>query len=307
MTKNTQLLLEELKRQGIPYELINSELNTFRYQAHDGAWHYMCGMISEYLPASSYIICKEKYLTYQMFINLDIPTPATINLNNYSDDFLNEYSPLVLKPGDSAHGRGIVMNIINKKMLMSAVKNSEVSTDNILLQQQVEGIDLRMLLIGGHLVSTVERRPANVIGDGHHNISQLIKIENERPEREYHGTSKLRQISIEACNSYLSRPELNHIPKDGVSVRVAGPANQSLGGSVHQAAHHITDEISRRAITIARHINAPIAGVDCILTPNGDCYFIEINASPGIGIHDDNFWGIKDKSYEHYARWLVSH
>ncbi|MDQ3093661.1 MAG: ATP-grasp domain-containing protein [bacterium] len=307
MTRNTELLLEEFKRCGIDYEIIWSELNYFHFKAKDGKWHIMCGMVSDHMPATSHILCKEKYLTYKLFLELGLPTPATIYFTDCTDEFLTSYSPLIIKPSDSAQGRGIKLNITDVNGLNKAVKDTGVPESSVLLQQQIEGADLRLLIIGGKLISAVERRPTQVIGDRKHTVRELIYLENQRPEREDRGTSRLRQISMEACKSYLTESGFQQIPNMNEAIRVSGPANQSLGGSVHPASDLMTDKIKTQAESIAQHINAPIAGVDCILNSNGEHYFIEINSSPGIGIHDDSFWGTNDKSYEQYAQWLFEH
>ncbi len=162
-------------------------------------------------------------------------------------------------------------------------------------------------MVGGDIVSAVELRPAQVIADGRSTVDILIKNENKLAKRNTRNTGTLRPISASASQTYQGNDGLKQVHASGEAIRVCGPANQSIGGTVHDADHLITKVIKEHAEKLARFLHAPVIGLDCLLEESGEHYFLEINASPGLGIHNDEYWGTNADSYGQYARWLYKH
>jgi len=82
-----------------------------------------------------------------------------------------------------------------------------------------------------------------------------------------------------------------------------GPSNQSLGGRIVDARDSISPELDAQVTDLTSYLKMPIAGVDVILGSHQH-YFIEVNASPGIWIHDDNFAGVTSGCFKAYAKLL---
>lgn len=307
LTGSTRRMLKEFKALNIACEVVDGQINIIKYRTKAGNWRQLKGMLSEGLPLFSKMICDDKWWTYKLFIDQKIPTPAShyYHKKNAALDFIHQTGGVVVKPRFGAHGNGVQLGVNNEKTLVSAVKRARQHHRDILLQQQVKGRDLRILVIGGKIISVLERLPASVQGDGKRTIAELIQLENQRPERGVAGIDALVQISELAARRYLSKESLDTIPKKNQRVRVVGPANHSMGGSVVDATGVMTPEIERQVITLTNYLKMPLAAVDCLLTSHGH-YFLEINASPGIGIHDDNFAGVTTGCFTKYAKLLYN-
>ena len=307
LTGSTRRLLREFKTLNIECEVANGELNLVRYKTAHGTWRFIKGMVSEKLPHFSYMTCENKWWTYNLFMEMKMPTPKTAlyTTDDSAVKFMESEKNIVVKPQSGAHGYGVTLNVSTEDELHKAVAHASSVQKNLILQQQVDGRDIRILVINGTIISALERLPAVVIGDATHTVRELIDLENTRPERGVAGVDALIQISVPATEQYLSTEQLDSIPDFGKRVRVTGPSNHSLGGTVHDVMQELTSEMKKQITDVTKRLNMPIAGVDCII--DGDrYYFLEINASPGIGIHDDDFAGVTSGCFNAYAKLLFA-
>lgn len=240
-----------------------------------------------------------------MFHELDLPAPETRRFTEPSklSEFLARHTTVVVKPRSGAHGHGVSMNVTSETDAHVPIRLAQEYSPHALMQQQIEGTDIRLLVVGNRLISALERRPAMVVGDSEHTIYELIDIENKRPERGKLGIDTLVAISLPAVKQFLTDAELKYIPANGEVVRVVGPSNQSMGGTVLDVTDDIPASLRDDTLRLTRHLHMPIAGVDCIMTSGGH-YFLEINASPGIAIHDDPVLGIQSGCFTTYAQLL---
>ena len=305
LTGSTRRLLKEFETQGIECGVVDGALNLITYQTKSGTWKQLKGMMSQDLPLFSKLICDDKWWSNRKFHEFGLPTPKT---ELHSDEtttaeFLKTSAKVVVKPRFGAHGHGVQLNLTTSEDVRAGVAEAHKFDLQVILQEQLSGQDLRILVIGGKINSVLERRPAQVIGDGTRTVGQLIEIENKRHERGSIGIDALIKINMPAVKNYLSAKIMESILAKDQVVRVVGPANQSLGGTVHDAVALITPEIETQVLKITKHLSMPIVGIDCLLTPKGH-YFLELNASPGIGIHDDNFAGITSGCFRAYAKLL---
>ncbi|GAA3074023.1 MULTISPECIES: hypothetical protein [Actinomycetes] len=87
------------------------------------------------------------------------------------------FRPLVLKPSDGNAGRGVTTNITTEEQLRSAWAQARRETANgrLILEDHVEGIDLRTYVVEGELIGAAVRVPAHVVGDGTTSVSGLVE------------------------------------------------------------------------------------------------------------------------------------
>jgi len=305
LSGSTARLLATFRANNIICEVEDAELNIIRYKTVNQEWRLLKGMVSEKLPVFSKQACDDKWWSYRLFLKFNLPTPDTIKYTSvkHSKDFIAKYKPIVIKPRRGAHGHGVSMNVTSVKELASPVSSAKKVNTHVLLQEQIQGTDIRLLVLGNQIVSALERRPAKIVGDGEHTVYELIQLENKKPERGKLGIDTLVAISLQSVRQFLNKEQLSFIPKSGESVRVVGPSNQSIGGTVHDITDKIPASMRQDTLRLTEHLQMPIAGVDCIMT-HGNYYFLEINASPGIAIHDDLDSGIQSGCFTSYMHLL---
>lgn len=206
-------------------------------------------------------------------------------------------APLVVKPLDGNHGRGVTTGLTDEQAVRAAFELAVVHSRRVILEEQLPGRDHRILVVGGQVVAVAERIPAHVIGDGAQTISALVETVNADPRRGNGHENVLTKIRIDdaAALDILSRQNLtpDSVPEAGRFVTLRTTANLSSGGTAVDR----TDEIHPDNASIARRaalaIGLDVAGIDLLApditrsvreTGGG---IVEVNAAPGLRMHLD--------------------
>ena len=286
MSNTPTYIYKGLKKRGVTVELIDDRYSLMRYKRKN-KWHYLRGCVTEDVTAISRFICNTKIVAEKFAKDIGMPVPVSENYESFekAEKFMHKYSPIVVKPLDSAHGNGISLNVTSKTELKKALKRvKEFSSEPPLLQQMVDGKDVRIMVIDGKYVAAVRRVPAAVVGDGKHSIEELIKLENRGSHRSSGKRGRLKIINLQAAKAFLKRRVVK-VPRRGEKVSVVGMGNTSMGGHAEDFTDKLPAKIYKKAEKFAAKLNLPVCGVDIILDDKGNYHFIEANASPGFGPH----------------------
>ena len=82
--------------------------------------------------------------------------------------------PLVIKPINGNHGRGITANITNKEDAIIAFEAAKNISKSVIVERYIIGEDYRILVINNKVVAAAKRTPARVIGDGKSSIEPTL-------------------------------------------------------------------------------------------------------------------------------------
>ena len=238
-----------------------------------------------------------KRLTKHMLEDAGIPVPkGTVvrKVESAIDDAEWLGYPVVVKPHDGHHGKGVTTGISDEKDVREAFARAKEISDKVIVEKFYTGNDYRMLVVDGRLVAAAMREPAAVTGDGEHTIEELIAIENRNPRRGYgHEKAMTRLSTSEVTANLLERAgyTLETVLPEGEVFRLELTANLSSGGS----AIDVTDTVHKAnrfmAERIASIVGLDIAGIDVIATTLEQPVkkiggaVIEVNAAPGLRMH----------------------
>jgi hypothetical protein len=89
-------------------------------------------------------------------------------------DGSRRYSRLTMPSDSSAADRFVA----NQKPLAARLAADAGKSGQTMLQRQVSGVDIQVLVIGGRLVAAVARRSAQVTRNGRRSVRELIRREN---------------------------------------------------------------------------------------------------------------------------------
>ena len=81
--------------------------------------------------------------------------------------------PIVIKPLAGNHGRGCTLGVSTLADVRSAFARATAIDKRVLIEEQVQGRDYRIVVVGGKVAAASERKPAHVAGDGVSTIAQL--------------------------------------------------------------------------------------------------------------------------------------
>jgi cyanophycin synthetase len=206
--------------------------------------------------------------------------------------------PVVMKPLDGNHGRGVTTDIATEDAARAAFElaqgQARGANKAVIVERQLPGNDHRVLVIGGKMVACAERVPAQVTGDGEHTIAELIAEVNRDPRRgRGHAEVLTRIVPDGAMRTLLAKGgrTLHDVPAAGEVVRLRGTANLSSGGTAIDRTDTIHPENAAIAEQAAAVIGLDVAGID-FLSPDisrpvreTGGGIVEVNAAPGFRMH----------------------
>ncbi|TVQ16495.1 MAG: cyanophycin synthetase [Leptolyngbya sp. DLM2.Bin15] len=204
--------------------------------------------------------------------------------------------PIVIKPLDGNHGRGITININSWEEAEAAYDAAQKTskTHAVIVERYYLGQDHRVLVINGQVVAVAERVPAHVIGDGRSTISELVEAVNRDPRRGDGHANILTRIEVDRTTWQLLDRQgytLDTILSEGEVCYLRATANLSTGGIAIDRTDDIHPENVWLAQRIAKIIGLDIAGIDVVTTDitrplrEVDGVVVEVNAAPGFRMH----------------------
>ena len=244
-------------------------------------------------------IASDKELTNRLLAAAGLPVPAS-EVVRRPDDAVRMARrigyPVVLKPLDGNHGRGVAINLNSEEEVRAAFEEAydQSRRGYVLVESFITGKDYRVLVVGGQMIAIAERVPAHVIGDGTKTVAELVEQTNADPRRGVGHEKVLTRIDVTPGAIELVREqgyEMDGVPPRGEMVKLALTGNMSTGGiSIDRTfeAHPDNVDIAEEA---ARVVGLDIAGIDFLCpditqpvreTGGAIC---EVNAAPGFRMH----------------------
>src|SRR5687767_9481318 len=177
---STWAIVEEARRRGIPVRRLNSRSlvqlglgrNLRRIQA----------TLTDHTSAIAIEIAQDKDDTKRVLeaIGLPVPHGAVATSAEEAVGLAQEIGfPVILKPLDLSHGRGISPRLTSEDAVREAWATAASRySARLIVEQFADGRDHRVLVIGGRVVAVAERVPARVVGDGAHTVRELIDAAN---------------------------------------------------------------------------------------------------------------------------------
>tara|TARA_R110000868_G_scaffold37111_12_gene131580 strand:+ start:270 stop:2921 length:2652 start_codon:yes stop_codon:yes gene_type:complete len=202
--------------------------------------------------------------------------------------------PLVIKPINGNHGRGITANLNNWEDTLVAFEAAKEVSRSVIVERYIVGEDYRLLVIDYKLVAAAKRTPAGVTGNGKSTIQELIVEVNSDPRRGYGHEKVLTQITVDAMTKAILKDEgktLDSVLDKGEWLALKDTANLSTGGTSTDVTDIVHPHNVFMAERIARIIGLDICGIDImttdISTPLHETggAILEVNAGPGFRMH----------------------
>jgi cyanophycin synthetase len=243
-------------------------------------------------------LASDKEGTKQILRDAGIPVPrgTVIYYQDELEEAINDVGgfPIVVKPLDGNHGRGITIDINSHEAAEEAYEAAREVSSGVIVERFYKGRDHRVLMVNGRLVAVAERVPAHVVGDGHSTIEQLIEITNQDPRRGDGHDNLLTRITVDRTTWQLLDRKgytLDTVLPKGEMCYLRSTANLSTGGIAIDRTDEIHPDNVWIAQRIAKTIGLDIAGIDVVTTDISkplrevDGVIVEVNAAPGLRMH----------------------
>jgi GNAT-family acetyltransferase (TIGR03103 family) len=283
------IIVAEARRRGIGVHVIDEDANLFSLTF--GGRTIRCReSLSDLTSAVAFGICDDKKLCRRLVrdVGISVPAQRVAGSRQQNESFLEEYGRVVVKPARGEQGAGVAVDLTDAKSLGLAVDRARKHCSTVLLEQYVEGHDLRVIVIDYKVVAAAIRRPAQVIGTGEHSVAQLIRTQSRRRAAATGGESGIPEDDETRRCVAAAGHSLDAVLPAGEVLVVRKTANLHTGGTIHDVTAELSSTLADAAVTAARAIDIPVVGFDFIVPRvDGEIYvFIEANERPGLANHE---------------------
>jgi cyanophycin synthetase len=240
-------------------------------------------------------ISRDKDLTKTLLKSCGVPVPEGRLVDSVEDacEAAEDIGfPVVVKPSDGNHARGVFTNLMSREEVESAYAAAVVEGSGVIVERYVRGSEHRLLVIGGKLAAAARGETARVIGDGRSTIDELIDSQiNSDPRR---GAAEEFPLDIIAlADNPVARLEVS---RQGYTPESIPPAGREVlivrsGNHTDDVTDLVHPETAATASLAARIVGLDIAGVDLVcedISRPLDAQrgaIVEVNAGPGLLMH----------------------
>ncbi|MDT0596503.1 cyanophycin synthetase [Glaciecola petra] len=244
-------------------------------------------------------ISCDKEDTHNLLNDLGLPVPQQMMVYSERQAIRGARRvgfPVVLKPLNANHGRGVSINLNNDEEVATAFAEAQAhgTSRAVLIESFLTGYDHRMLVVNDELVAVAKRVPGHVVGDGMHSIEQLIDIVNQDPRRGVGHEKVLTKLELDNQANRLM--EEAGFTKDTVLEKdhafyLRSTANLSTGGTAIDVTDIVHPDNRDMAVRAIKAIGLDIGGVDFLTDDISKSYkeigggICECNAAPGFRMH----------------------
>ncbi|MBY0469419.1 MAG: cyanophycin synthetase [Burkholderiaceae bacterium] len=200
--------------------------------------------------------------------------------------------PVVVKPLDGNHGRGVSLELTERADVEAAFKVAEAEGSDVIVERFIRGDEHRLLVVGGKVVAAARGESLWIVGNGRDSVVQLIDDQlNSDPRRGEAEEFPLETIILDrepAMRLLLERQGLSadSVPVDGQRVLVQRNGNVAI-----DCTDDVHPDVAHAASLAARVVGLDIAGIDMVaedisrpLHAQGGAV-VEVNAGPGLLMH----------------------
>jgi cyanophycin synthetase len=242
-------------------------------------------------------IASDKRLTNQILSDLGLPVPKQMRVRGPNDcvEAAERLGyPVVVKPLDGNHGKGVSINLRTPEAVRTAFEKAYEFSSVVIVETFQEGHDYRILVVNGRVLAVAHRVPGHVVGDGTHTLRELVDVVNADPRRGIGHEKVLTRLEIDhQAQRLLEQAGLtaDSVLPAGEMFYLRSTGNLSTGGtSVDRTdvIHYDNRVMAERAV---KAVGLDVGGVDFISPDISRSHkeiggaIVEINAAPGFRMH----------------------
>ena len=240
-------------------------------------------------------IAQDKDLTKSLLATCGVPVPegAIVSSSEQAWEAALEIGlPVVVKPSDGNHGRGVSLDLNTREEVQAAFMLAQPEGSDVMVERYVRGHEFRLLVVGGRVVAAARGEIASIVGDGHSTVAQLVDAQlNTDPRRGLGEDFPLSPINLETDGAIIL-----DLQRQGFSATVVPDLDREVmiqrnGNVSMDCTDEVHPEVDYIVSLAARVVGLDIAGIDVVaqdisrpLHAQGGAV-VEVNAGPGLLMH----------------------
>ncbi|MCZ8235074.1 MAG: cyanophycin synthetase [Inhella sp.] len=240
-------------------------------------------------------IARDKDLTKTLLKAVGVPVPEGVVVKSPEEAWEAAKDlglPVVVKPSDGNHGRGVTLDLVIEADVHAAFALADREGSEVLVERCIPGNEHRLLVVGGRVVAAARGESAWVVGDGKHNVKQLIDQQiNTDPRRGLTEDFPLNRVVPEEDPVVLLELQRQNLRVESVPAHGQRVLIQRNGNVAIDCTAEVHPEVAHAVGLAARTVGLDIAGIDLVaedigrpLQDQGGA-IVEVNAGPGLLMH----------------------
>ncbi|MBM3390727.1 MAG: cyanophycin synthetase [Betaproteobacteria bacterium] len=240
-------------------------------------------------------ISCDKELTKSLLAACGVPIPEGRIVHDAAEAWEGAEDiglPVVVKPRDGNHGRGVSTNLKTQKEVEDAYAIADIEGSGVMVERFVSGDEHRLLVVGGKVVAAAKGETAWVVGDGKASIAELIDRQlNSDPRRGPTDDFPLGFVLLNEDPAVVLELKRQGYTPDAVPARGEKVLIQRNGNIANDVTDQVHPEVDAIASLAARVVGLDIAGIDVVCEDISRPLeeqrgaIVEVNAGPGLHMH----------------------
>ncbi len=240
-------------------------------------------------------IASDKDLTKRLLGFAGVPNPGGRMVDSPADawDAAEDIGlPVVVKPYDANHGRGVFTDLNTREEVERAYLAAREEGSGVMVERFIRGNAHRLLVVGGRMAAATMGKTLTVTGDGKSTVLELIESQiNSDPRCGVEEEFPLEPLVLEKEPIALLELE-----RQGFHPQSVPPAGREVlvkrqGDLAYDVTDRVHPAVAATVALAARVVGLDIAGVDVVaedisrpLEDQGGA-IVEVNAGPGLLMH----------------------
>ena len=240
-------------------------------------------------------IASDKDLTKSLLKACGVPIPEGQVVNSPEEAWEAAQDiglPVVVKPSDGNHGRGVTLELRKKEDIEAAYHVAYPEGSDVMVERFIPGDEHRILVVGGKVVAAARGEVVSITGNGRSTVKELIDSQlNSDP------AAATRKSTPSKSSTWPPTPRCssNSSARTSRRTRCLAAGRQVViqrnGNVAVDCTDDVHPEVAYIAQLAAKVVGLDIAGIDMVaqdiskpLHTQGGA-IVEVNAGPGLLMH----------------------
>lgn len=293
-TATINLLVPKLEAIGYTYQGFELDGTSFSRFTHPERFPWLTRNARITYPmthASVSYLSTNKEAAYLIAQRVGVNTPATLTATagdppplSQITQLMQKHGSLIIKPATASLSNGLSLHLTSDEQIEAALKKAFSFSDKALIQQQVQGEEVRFVVVDGVVRAALLRQTPRLVGNGIKTVAQLLQEENH--QRQAIKGSMVQYPLLET--SILSNLGLSpDTPLEDKKILELSRATMiKNGASVFSILEQIHASYVQIATELAEFLGARFIVVDMMIedyqitSSSSNYHFIEFNTAP---------------------------
>ncbi|NET32057.1 MAG: hypothetical protein F6K19_08645 [Cyanothece sp. SIO1E1] len=302
ITKRIWTVMQAGMQRGFTFKILSLEDRIFRAERDGKGFIYKIypGHFSFRSQYQDYDYEQSKSHKLELLGQQGLPVPMSYGtFKTVAEIPFDQLSfPIVAKPDSGSLSQNVFPNLQNVDQLKQAATTIAAHGGVIKLESHISGRDYRVLILNHQYAGCVERRPANVIGDGQHTILELFHQRNQEPGRgdRHEAHTTIHQLVFDQTSRrrlHAAGHTLETVLPEGKIFYLQEKITASTGADYVDHTDQLHPSISQSCIEFSYRFSTLTLGFDLITTDisrplveTGGA-FNEYNFLPYVDLHEN--------------------